>query len=141
MFTYPATLQDDEGTVLVRIPDVPGAITYGETEAEALAHAVGALETALIGIMGKRGDIPAPSKPTKGQRVVTLPPSSAAKVGLYQAMRAGGIRKTELARRLGAHLAQIDRLLDLRHASRLEQIDAALRAVGKQLVVTVKDAA
>jgi antitoxin HicB len=141
MFTYPATLQDDEGTVLVRIPDVPGAITYGETEAEALAHAVGALETALIGIMGKRGDIPAPSKPTKGQRVVTLPPSSAAKVALYQAMRAGGIRKTELARRLGAHLAQIDRLLDLRHASRLEQIDAALRAVGKQLVVTVKDAA
>ena len=60
---------------------------------------------------------------------------------IYEAMHAGGVRKAELARRLGIHMPQVDRLLDLRHASRLEQIDAALRALGKQLVVSVQDAA
>jgi antitoxin HicB len=66
---------------------------------------------------------------------------SAAKVGLYEAMRAAGVRKAELARRLGVHMPQIDRLLDLRHASRLDQVEPALRAVGKRLVVAVRDAA
>jgi antitoxin HicB len=61
----------------------------------------------------------------------TLPAMSAAKVALYQAMRAQDVRKAELARRLGVHLPQVDRLLDLRHASRFDQIDSALRALGK----------
>ena len=138
---YPVTLQDDEGTVLVTFPDVPSAITYGDDEAAALDHAIGALETALIGVMGDRGAIPRPSKPRRGQRTVMVPALSAAKLGLYEAMRAGGVRKAELARRLGVHMPQIDRLLDLRHASRLAQVEAALRAVGKRLVVDVLDAA
>jgi antitoxin HicB len=48
-----------------------------------------------------------------------------------------GIKKAELARRLGWHMPQIDRLFDLRHASRLDQIEAAARARGKQLEVRV----
>jgi antitoxin HicB len=40
-------------------------------------------------------------------------------------MRAGKIGKAELARRLHCHLPQIDRLLDLNHASRLDQLEAA----------------
>jgi antitoxin HicB len=56
-------------------------------------------------------------------------------------MRDRGVRKTELARRLGVHLPQVDRLLDLRHGSRLDQVEDALRAVGKELVLTVQDAA
>jgi antitoxin HicB len=66
---------------------------------------------------------------------------SAAKVALYRAMREAGVGKAELARRLGWHLPQVDRVLDLLHASKLEQIELALRALGKRLVVEVKDAA
>jgi antitoxin HicB len=138
---YPVSLRDDEGTVLVTFPDVPSAITYGDDAAAALVHAVGALETALIGIMADRAAIPRPSKPRRGQRAVTLPALSAGKVGLDEAIRAAGVRKTEPARRLGVHAPQVDRLLDLRHASRLDQVEAALRAVGKRLVVAVRDAA
>lgn len=36
---------------------------------------------------------------------------------------------------------QVDRLLDPRQASRLDQIEAALAAVGKRLVVDVEEAA
>ena len=36
---------------------------------------------------------------------------------------------------------QVDRLLDLRHASRLDQLEGAFRALGKQLSVQVSEAA
>jgi antitoxin HicB len=56
-------------------------------------------------------------------------------------MHKAGLRKTELARRLGWHAPQVDRLLDLRHASKLEQLDQAFHALGKRLVLEVRDAA
>jgi antitoxin HicB len=48
-----------------------------------------------------------------------------------------GIKKAELARRLGWHLPQVDRLFDLRHASKLEQIEAAAAALGRHIEVRV----
>ena len=141
MFTYPVTLErDDNDTILVSFPDVPGAYTFGEDEAEALARAVDALETVFIARMSDRQPIPAPS-PAGRRRSVTLPPLSAAKVALYGAMREQGVSKAELGRRLGWHMPQVDRLLDLRHASRLPQLEQALRALGKEIVVEIRDAA
>jgi antitoxin HicB len=55
-------------------------------------------------------------------------------------MRESGIKKADLARKLNVHMPQIDRLLDLNHASRLDQIEAALRALGKELVIEVRAA-
>ena len=70
-----------------------------------------------------------------------LPALTVAKVELYRAAYAAGITKAELARRLGWHAPQVDRLLDLRHRSKVEQIEQALRMLGKRLVVGVQDAA
>ena len=72
---------------------------------------------------------------------VTLPVLSEAKIAFYEAMIAGRIRKTELARRLGVHMPQVDRLLDLSHSSKIEQLEAALQAAGKRLTIAVLDAA
>jgi antitoxin HicB len=142
MFTYPVDLTKDEGGgFVVTFPNLPYGVTEGDDEDEALTNAVGALETVIIGLMGDKLDIPAASRPQGGQKTVTLPALSAAKVALYQTMRAQGIRKAELARRLGLHLPQIDRLLDLRHASRFDQIDMALRSLGKSLTIEIRDAA
>jgi hypothetical protein len=47
----------------------------------------------------------------------------------------------ELARRLNWHLRQVDRLLDLLHASQLDQLEAAFRALGKRLAVEIREAA
>jgi antitoxin HicB len=44
-------------------------------------------------------------------------------------MREEGIAKAELARRLGWRLPQVDQLLDLAHASRLDQIELAFQAL------------
>ena len=40
-----------------------------------------------------------------------------------------------LTRRLGWHTPQVDRLFDLRHASRLDQIEAAAAVLGRHLEV------
>lgn len=142
MYTYPVVLEpDDNDTVMVTFPDVPGAITFGDDEDEALMRAVDALETVFIACMSDRQDIPKPSRPRRGQHFVSLPPLSAAKVALYQSMREQGVRKADLARRLHCDFRQVDRLLDLRHRSRLDQIDAALAALGKRLEIRLKGAA
>jgi len=141
MLRYPVTLsKDTNGTIQVSLPDVPEANTFGEDAEEALLHAVDALETALSMYIDDRRDIPRPS-PIKGQgKAVTVPALSEAKIALYQAMRAQKVSKAELARRLNCHMPQVDRLLDLMHASRFDQLEAALRAVGKTLSIEVGDA-
>jgi len=56
-------------------------------------------------------------------------------------MRVAGVGKAELGRRLGRHLSQVDRLLDLRRASRLDQLEKALRPLGKTLEIKISTAA
>ena len=64
-----------------------------------------------------------------------------AKTALYDAMREQGVGRAELARRMRWHLPQVARLLDLRHASRMEHVEAAIAALGLRLIVDVARAA
>ncbi|MBF0137363.1 MAG: type II toxin-antitoxin system HicB family antitoxin [Magnetococcus sp. DMHC-1] len=137
MWCYPTELtQDDNDTILVSFPDVPIAHTFGEDEAEALMRARDALETALEMYIDTRQPLPIPT-PAAGRQVVHPGALVRAKLAVHQAMQEEKVRKAELARRLHWHLPQVDRLLDLRHASRLDQIEMALEALGRQLQVVV----
>ena len=69
----------------------------------------------------------------------TLPTLTAIKVVLYRGMREQGIGKAELARRLGWHLPQVDRVPDVQHRSRPDRMEAALGAIGRRLEVIVGD--
>lgn len=140
MFGYPVTLTPDGSSVLVTFTDVPETITFGADEDEALLQAVDALESALAFYVGERKPLPVPSKPGPGQRTVCPSALASAKLGVYQAMTEQGIKKAELARRLGWHLPQVDRLFDLNHASRFEHIEAAARALGLRVQVLVEPA-
>ena len=141
MLRYHVKLSTDTNdTILVEVPDVPGAVTFGADREEALLRAPDAIETILIGYVADRRDIPMPHAGSKGP-FVTLPALTEAKLALYSAMRTARVSKAELSRRLNWHLPQVDRLLDLRHASRLDQLEAAFRALGKRLSVQVSEAA
>ena len=137
MFDYPVTLTPDDGTVLVTFADVPEAITFGMDEDEALLNAIDALETGLSFYVDARKALPAASLPGAGQKTVRPSALECAKLGVYQAMTDQGIKKAELARRLGWHMPQVDRLFDLRHASRLDQLEAAANVLGKHVHVQV----
>lgn len=142
MYEYPIVLtQDDNNTTLVTFPDFPEAATFGEDKDESLLNAADALRAAVAARMDDREPIPAPSRPQKGQPVVKLSPLVASKVAVYEAMREQGVTKAELARRLGQNPRQIDRLLDVTHASRHDQLDRALQALGKRLEVRVRNVA
>ena len=73
--------------------------------------------------------------------MVSVTALAAAKLGLYSAWLASGVKKADFARRLGIPKSNVDRLFDLMHHTRMDQIEAALGLFGKTLVVDVKDAA
>ena len=133
MLAYPILLEDDDGTVLATSPDFPELTTFGDDGDEAIARAVHALEEAIAARIHDGKGIPSPSH---GADYAILPTLTAVKVMLYQGMMDQGVGKAELARRLGWHLPQVDRVLDVQHRSRLDQMDAALGAIGRQLHVS-----
>ena len=138
---YPLTLKrDDNGTTLVSFRDFPEAHTFGEDEAEALMRAPEALATAIDAYIKDRRDIPLPSAMVTKYRA-TVPALIEAKIRLYETMRAAKVGKSELAKRLGWHLPQVDRLLEMTHGSKLDQLEFAFRAMGKRLVIGVEDLA
>lgn len=135
---YPVHLETaEEGGFVVTFPNVPEAITQGEDEGEALLRAADALETALSFYTDAGRDLPRAGKVKRGQRAVRPSALVCIKLSIYQTMRDEGVKKSELARRLGWHMPQVDRLLDLNHASRLDQAEAALTSLGHRLEVSV----
>jgi antitoxin HicB len=137
MLVYPVHLEpQEEGGFVVTFPDIPEAITQGEDEAEALLWAEDALMVMLESYIDDKQPIPAPS-PLNGRPGVALKVAAAGKVALHNALLEAGKRKADLARMLNLAPSLVDRLLSLSHKSRIEQIETALAAVGKRLVVDV----
>lgn len=131
--------EDDNGTFLVTCPELPEVTTFGEDEADALMRARDAIEEALAARMADREDIPE-GRPSTA-RGIELPLLTAMKVELYRTARSQGVRKADLAKRMNVHGPQVDRLFDLRHASKVEQIEVAFRALGKRIEFEIKGAA
>jgi antitoxin HicB len=125
----------EEGGYIVNFPDLPNGWSQGENRAEALVQADDLLEEIVLGRMAYGEDVPLPSA-ADGRPTVALPALTAAKLEAYRAMRAAGLNKKQLAERLGWQPSQVTRLFDGRHASRLDQIEAALRVLGRRLVVS-----
>lgn len=132
---YPVNLRKDGKFILVTFPDIPEAITQGDNRAHALEMAKEALESAMDFYFEDRRAVPLPSKPKRGQAVVELPPSVAAKVLLLNEMLRQKVRPAELARRLGTTPQEVNRLTNLRHSTKIDRVDSALRALGKRLIV------
>jgi len=140
---YPAKFTPDRtaGGFVVTFPDVPEAITQGDTIEEAIVMASEALELALTFYTEKWADLPVPGSLKRGMRMVRVPALSEAKFRLYSALRAAGMRKIDLARRMKCSPSQVDRLLDISHHSKLDQMEAAFSAIGKRLAIEIQDAA
>ncbi len=133
------TEPDDNGTLLVTCPALPEVATFGDDEADAMRHAVGAIEEAIAARMAGGDDIPEGHQ--RGPRLVRLPALTVLKVELYRQLREASMTRAELARRLGWKRESVDRLFRLDHASRLEQLEAAFGALGRAVSVSVHAAA
>jgi len=145
MFTasYPANflLEDNGKGFHVRFPDLPEALTGGDDLGDTFAQATDCLAEAVAGRISRGDDMPAPSKLKLGQHAISVPLYLAPKLALYLAMRERGMPNTELAKLLGVSETVVRRMLNPKHDSKPEKIQAALAALGKRIVVTFEDAA
>ena len=141
--TYPAILlaeKNDKG-YHVRFPDLPEALTGGEDLADTLEQAADCLAEAIAGRITRGDEIPKPSKLKHGQHRVGVPLYLAPKLALYLAMSEQSLKKADLARLLGVSETVIRRMLNPKHNTKPEKIQAALAALGKRIVITFEDAA
>ncbi|CAN7734099.1 type II toxin-antitoxin system HicB family antitoxin [Neorhizobium tomejilense] len=139
-FIYRAKFEDDpDGGFLVTFADVPEAITHGETRKEAMSNAQEALGLALRGIVQDGRALPQPIA-SEGTPVA-VDAEDAVKLALIQAFMESDISKSELARRLGKSENEARRILDPDHRTKLGQMQEAMAALGKTLVVSVMEAA
>lgn len=136
---YPARFEPDEaGRILVTFRDLPEAATDGADLAEAHSEAVDLLDSALIFRMKYREDIPPPSKPRKGERLIAPDTAVAMKAALWIAMRRHGVTAAELTRRMHIDNREAQRILDPRHATRTARMSEAIAAAGGTTVVELE---
>lgn len=138
---YPAKLAPEDGGFVVTFRDIPEAITQGESREEAIAMAADALATAMEFYFEDRRPVPAPSEVRRGEVGIPLPAGFAAKVLLLNEMIAKKVTPSELARRLGTSPQVVNRIVNLGHATKIDTIDEALRALGARLDLSVHQAA
>ncbi len=136
---YPITLleKDGQGRYVVRCPDFPQLDCEGESPRQALAAARDCLTPLLQEQVKARAHLKRPST-KKLDDVIEPPVLIAAKLALYQTMRDQDVSNVALARRMGAVEGTVRRLLDLEHRSHVEQVEAALRVLGKRLIVDLR---
>jgi antitoxin HicB len=137
---------DDNGTFLVTCPAFPEVTTFGKSDDEIQHAAIGAIEEAIAARISHGEPLPYPVSPTKkaprrNSRYVKLPALATVKALLYIELRGKGITRAELARRLGWHREQVDRLFRLDHASHVDRLEAAFMALDRELDVRLLDAA
>lgn len=135
-FAWPADiLQEDEG-ITVTFPDVSGAITWGETRAEAMERASDALISIISAMIEDGKSIPVASE-ANGRPMISVAPLDAAKIALHIAMLEKRVSNVELGRRMNMDEKAVRRLRDPLQRSHIETLDAALRIMGRRLEVSV----
>jgi antitoxin HicB len=103
-----------------------------------LENGLRAIEEAIAARIADGDDVPHPLSKTSGKGwYVELPVLIYLKAALYMIIRDKGVSRAEMARRMKVHREQVDRLFRLDHNSRMDQIEAAFKAIDVPLRVEV----
>jgi antitoxin HicB len=138
-YAYRAAFEpgDRRGAIVVCFPDVPEAVTQGRSETDARAVAEEALGLVLLTYLKRGKPLPKVRARSRSLVEIAVAPDVAAKLAVLESFAAAGITKSELARRIGKDEKEVRRILDPKHPTKLPALTAALRALGKRLVVGV----
>ncbi len=136
---YPVTLEAEaDGSAVTATFDGLSGVTWGATEAEALAHAEDLLVSVLATFVEDGKPLPPPPA-AHGRPVIAVPALEAAKLALHEAMIADGVSNVVMGRRLGLDEKAVRRLRDPLHRSHIGEVERALRTLGKRLEVSIRD--
>lgn len=138
MLMFPAHLEPDAGgAFVVTFRDIPEAITQGATREEALERAQDALITAMDFYQEDGRLVPSPSAAVAGEELVELPMSVHVKVRLLNEMVKQRLRPADLAKAMDIKPQEVTRIMDLHHATKIDTLARAFKAMGRQLEVGV----
>ena len=129
---------DRSGNIVVTFPDVPEVVTQGRGEADARDHGRGSAWASAADYLARGKPLRKPRG--KGSDLVDIS-GNAGRSGQAAVLEylLRGISKTELARRIGKDEKEVRRIAT-QTSSKLPALTAALRALGKRLVVGVMEA-
>jgi antitoxin HicB len=124
-----------EGGYIVTCRDLPALITQGEDREDALVQAADAMDEVFATIMKLGAAFPAPSRPKRGEHLISPPVETVAKAALHSTMRDSNVSKVQLAKWLGVDEKEVRRLLDPHYRSKVPRIAEAIALLGKRLVL------
>lgn len=133
---YPVNIVKDGDGFLATFPDIPEAITSGDTYDEAYENAKGALIDAFSFYFEDHRTVPEPSDP-KGAPAVDVPASVWSKVLVLNAMIEDGVTPSELARRMKTKPQTVNRIVNLDHTSKIDTLYEALKVLNRKMKVTL----
>ena len=129
-YLYPATVEsNNEGGFIAKFRDVPEAITEAWDLEELKNNARDALISAIDFYIEDRKAFPVGSTVKSGEIAIELP---------LNTMVQANVRPIDLARKMKVKPQEVTRLTDIRHATKIDTIQKALRALGKELVITLR---
>lgn len=138
-YQYPATIQaNGEGGFIASFRDVPEAITEAWDLEELKTNARDALITAIDFYIEDGREFPSPSEFQTGDVAVDLPVSVTSKVLLLNTMVKLNVRPVDLARKMKIKPQEVTRITDIRHATKIDTIQNAFKALGKELVLELR---
>ncbi|WP_330925295.1 type II toxin-antitoxin system HicB family antitoxin [Candidatus Sororendozoicomonas aggregata] len=133
---YTAIIEQDDNTYMVSFPDIPEALTCGDTYEEALSNAAGALLTAFDFYFEDQRPIPEPFFSGKGESI-PVPVSVWAKVLVLNAIVESGLSQSKLARLVGISKQEMQRVINLHHNTKIDRLAELMTAMGKRMDVVV----
>lgn len=124
-----------DGDYVVSVRDLPEVVTSGDSDAQALALALDAIEVSIGFRMEKGEPLPTVTPVQDGENAVGLSALSSAKASIYEAWRGSGMSKSELGRRMGHAESDVRRMLALGRSTKLDRLEEAAKALGMRLEV------
>lgn len=139
-YQYPVLLTDNkEGGFVLTFRDVPEIVSEIWSIDELEKTGADALITGADMYYETKQMFPEPSALQENEVLVSLPISAVVKILLHNAMLLANIRPSDLAKRMGKLPQEVNRIIDLKHKTKIDTIQDAFKAIGKDLNVSITD--
>ena len=139
-YAYAARPSRSANEAVLRFRDLPEIDGRGRGRTEAMVKAKAALEAALWSLVKKGKTLPRPAAPKRGDVMIAVTPSIAAKLAFVASFKASGINQSELGRRLGLNHREVQRMLDPTRRTKIDRLNTGLNLLGRRIVIAVEDA-
>ena len=138
LFPAHITYDKEDARYFVEFPDIPEAITEGESLEEAYFNAQEVLTLAIEGRLEEGLEVPEPSRCNDGQQLISPSARAQAALLIRWAKRHGSHTTSELARSLNTSWPAISRLEDPKHWPSLRQLEKIANVLGQQLIISME---